>query len=144
MNEQDAELAIKQLWKDGWEALHPANPGDPNHVPYHFDDEAFTSDDYESWVLLTIEPQSRDQTTQGDNAKCDHAGWIRVQLFGPPNQGSHFIAGLAVEVRAILERKRVDDLVTYAGPSRRPRNDPHIGRWATRTVLIPYVLDEQT
>lgn len=142
MTEKQAEELIKQAWKDGWEALHPADPEDDDHVPYCFDDEPFTSDDHASWVRVAINPSTRDEATMGENAKFDHRGTIMVQVFGPPGQGGAFVIGLADDVRTVLERKRFEDVVTRAGATRKmDAGDP---RWAARMVTVPYAIDVQT
>lgn len=131
MTEAETEETIKQAFIDGWTALHPT-------IPISFDGEH--ADSAETWVRLTILPSTRQQMTAGATARFDVRGNVMVQVFAPTDAGTAAIAALCDDVRTVLERKRWDEVVTYAGATRKSPTD---GRWEQRTVVVAYQVEEQ-
>ena len=143
MTEAQAIEAILQHWEDGWEALHPADTSDPDHVPWTPDDETFEA--VASWVRITIVPTTAAQGSLGATPRWIRRGQIAVQIFTTPNEGAAAGALLADDVRTVLEGKRIaldgDDepVCTYAGASQPLGND---GAWRSAVVVIPYRFDQ--
>ncbi len=145
MTQDELELAIKQRWESGWEALHPADTGDPDHVPYTFVNEAFDASDV--WVHVAIEPTVRVRTTQGRQfGKYQARGIIRVRLFGSIDVGASQLAGFVDEIvgtpetEGVLDEGRFGDLIYREGSGRPGASD---SRWAMRVVTVPYELEQQ-
>lgn len=142
MTEREADETTLQLWKNGtasspgWETLHPADIADPQSVPWCTDDETFTPDQLGPlgcWARVVSRSATDEQRTQGPLAMSEAVGVIIVQLFGPLNEGTAKLAGLADDVRTVMKRKRVGDLRTLDAPSSKPASD---GTWAMRIVTI--------
>jgi len=136
VTETQAVEAILQLWKTGWEALHPADTSDPQSVPWTTDDEQYTPDvlgPLGCWARIVFRPATDAQLTQGPVAFNEVAGVVIVQLFGPLNEGTAKLTALADDVRAVLKRKRSGDLRTLDAPSSKPADD---GTWAMRIVTV--------
>ncbi len=142
MTEAQAIEAILQRWETGWLVLHPASPH-ADHVPYVFDNEVLEAPAL--WARVTVIGATRRQATMGPNGgrRFEDRGNIFVQLFGAIDAGDRPLALLAADVRTVLEARRIGtpaDIVTYEGTS---RPSPSDGRWAMRTVTVPYAVDEQ-
>jgi hypothetical protein len=142
MTQDELETAIKQRWESGWEALHPADPDDQDHVPYTFGNEVFDSADV--WVSLAIEPTVRVRTTQSRQfANYSARGIIRVRLFGSIDVGGAQLAGFVDEIIGTPETDGVLDEANTGGLIYRegsPRPGPSDGRWEMRVITIPYEL----
>ena len=86
----------------------------------------------------------RRQMTMGPDGgrRFDSMGNVFVQVFGSLDVGVKALVGLCDKVRAVYEARRIngDEVWTYAGSSRPNDTD---GRWAQRTVTIPFVYSEQ-
>jgi hypothetical protein len=136
MTEVEAHEAIRQRWKTGWEALHPADTGDPDHVPFTFENESF--DAVAAWVHVAIEPTVRGRTTQGrEHGRYSSRGIVRVRIFADANAGADAITELASEVIAVLEDVRITDVILREGSTRMGPTD---GRWVMRVVTVPFEL----
>lgn len=136
MTELEATNAILTLWRTGWEALHPADTSDPASVPWCTDDELYTPDTLGAlgcWARIVFRPATDEQLTQGPLAFNEAAGVIIVQLFGPLNEGTAKLTGLADDVRTVLKRQRSGALRTLDAASSKPPSD---GAWAMRVVTI--------
>jgi hypothetical protein len=141
MTEAEAVEAIYQQWEDGWEALHPADPEDPDHVPYVFDNETLTAP--AQWARVTIVHADRQQESMGGvgSRRVHITGSIGVQVFSDVNEGQHGRALLCDDVRTALELQSIsapdDDepIRTFAGATQNPTTD---GRWFSATVVIPF------
>lgn len=152
MNQSESRLAILQQWETGWDALHPADPVDPEDpatfVPYTYDNEAFTTDALGrlgAWVRVAIQDSTRQQATMGSapSRKFETRGRVFVQIFTPIDAGQALQATLADDVRTVLEGVRLGDLLLYDGVTRGEnwfttgpsRTD---GVWAQATVVIEF------
>jgi len=136
VTESQAVEAILQLWKAGWEALHPADTAQATSVPWCTDDERYSPDNLGAlgcWARIVYRPATDEQLTQGPLAMNEAAGVIIVQLFGPLNEGTAKLTGLADDVRTVLKRKRSGELRTHDAPSSKPASD---GEWAMRVVTV--------
>jgi hypothetical protein len=136
VTELEATNAILTLWKSGWEALHPADTSDPDSVPWCTDDELYAPDQLGAlgcWARIVFRPATDEQLTQGPVAMNEAAGVVIVQLFGPLNEGTAKLTGLADDVRTVLKRKRSGELRTHDAPSSKPASD---GEWAMRVVTV--------
>ena len=142
MTEKQAVDAILQAWQDGWEALHPDDPEDPDYVPYTFNNETFET--VATWVRVTIVPMVSNQASLGAVRRWARTGEIAVQIFARPNEGLGTIAILADDVRTVLEGQSIhtagvdEPVCTYAGSSGSPSND---GAWQQLLVRVPYRYD---
>lgn len=144
MTEPEAEEAIYQQWKAGWEAQHPANQADPQYVPWCLEDEVVDFSqlgELGAWARVSIEYSTRQQVTHGQPSKSEVRGNVFVQLFAPANEGTGKLARLSDHVRKALAKKSLGDLYLYDGA---PRKMPTDGRWAMRTVVIPFRYTETT
>lgn len=142
MTQEQLEEAIKQRWTTGWEALHPADPEDEDHIPYAFTNVSF--DGVEVYAHVAIEPTVRVRTTQGRAfGRYSARGIIRVRLFGSVNAGSAQLAGLVDEIigtpdtEGVLDEGRFGDLIYREGSHRPGVPD---GRWEMRVITVPYEL----
>ena len=131
MTEAQAIEAILQRWADTWPGLQAA-------VPYTFGNEVLEA--AAIWARVTVIPTVREQTTMGPAGarKFEDRGHIFVQLFGAIDVGDKPLALLAADVRTVFEARRIGtpaDINTYAGTPGRVSSD---GRWAMRTVTIPF------
>lgn len=145
MTQDELETAIKQRWESGWELLHSADPNDPDHVPFTYDNESFEAADV--WAHVAIEPTTRARTTQGSAfARISARGIIRVRLFGSVDVGAALLAGFVDEIvgtpdtAGVLDEARDGDLVYREGAHRMGPSD---GRWTMRVITIPYELEQQ-
>ncbi len=134
MTQDELETAILQRWENGWEALHPADPSDPDHVPWTTDNESY--DAAAVWAHVAIEPTVRVRTTQGRAyGRYSARGIIRVRLFGDINVGASQLAQLADDAIGVLEEARIDSLILREASQRKGPSD---GRWEMRVVTVPY------
>jgi hypothetical protein len=139
VTELEATNAALTLWRDGWEELHPADTSDPDSVPWTTDDEVFDPTAAGAlgalgcWVRIVFRPATDQQLTQGPVAMNEATGVLIVQLFGPLNEGTAKLTGLADDVRTVLKRKRVGELRTLDAASSKPADD---GTWAMRIVTV--------
>lgn len=145
MTQDELETAIKQRWESGWEALHPADPSDPDHVPWTTDNESF--DGVAAFAHIAIEPTVRVRTTQGRSyAKYEARGIIRVRLFGSIDVGAAQLAGFVDEIvgtpdtEGVLDEARIGDLIYREGSHRKGASD---GAWEMRVITVPYELEQQ-
>lgn len=129
MTEAEAIEVVLQRWVDVWPGLQPT-------VPYTFDNEIF--DSVAAWVRVSIAHRAREQATMGGEGTriFDTRGEIVVDLYGDIDHGRRPLALLADSVRAVLEVRRIGDLlVTYAGATRELPTD---GRWSRSSVVVPF------
>lgn len=132
MTEAQAIEALTQRWIDAWPGL--------SAVPYTFDNEI--ADSADSYVRVSFVHTVRAQQTMGSDGgrKFESRGYIFVQLFGPVNVGMKTLAELADKARSVYEGRRLaEELTTYAGST---RESPTDGRWAMRTITIPFAYEE--
>lgn len=141
MTEAQAVEAIQEAWEAGWEALHPADPNDPDHVPYVFDNEAAPTE--ATWARVAIVPTVRDQTSLGPpgSRRYEQRGQIAVQLFGPVDAGRGPLVTLADDVRTVLEGKSLGGGVYTEGAA--TRAIPATGDWDMLVVTVPFAFYEQ-
>src|SRR5689334_17598792 len=117
MTEVEAEEAIYQRFDTGWTALHPASQSDAQHVPFTFRNETFAPSQLGAlgaYVSVSIQHSTREQTTQGSPSKEHVRGNVIVRLFGPLNEGTKKLAGLADDVRTVLAKKNLNGLNLYS------------------------------
>lgn len=137
MTEAEFDEAVKQAWKDGWEAIHPT-------IRYCFENETFDPGTDAAWVRVTIVNTVRNQGTQGSSARMDDKGVIMISLFGAVDVGEKTLKTYADEIRGFLERKRIGnpaEIVIRAGSS---RPSPTDGKWYMRTLTFPFASYQQT
>jgi hypothetical protein len=135
VKEAEALELMSRHFLDEWPALQP---GLVDAVT--FDNEVFEGRD--TWLRVSFVHTVRVQQTMGSQGgrKFESRGYVFVQLFGPTDVGVKQLAELADDVREVFEGRRLaDELTTYAGSS---REGPSDGRWATRTVTIPFIYEE--
>lgn len=131
MTEAQAFEALTKHWIDQVAIERPT-------LAFTFENEAFEAVDV--YAAISFVSTLRRQRTQGTNPKYENRGFIFVQLFGSLNVGVLQLSELVGVVRKIYETKTIaPDLNTYSGTS---RPAPSEGRWARRTVTIPYWFDE--
>lgn len=140
MTEAEATQAILEQWEDGWDPLHPEDPSDPEHVPYTYTNEAFTSDalgDLGAWARVTVRHSTANQASMGSapNRKFDRRGVVIVQLFAPIDAGTLLLAELADDVRTALEGYRSGELLLHEGAT---SDIPDDGAWAQKSVTIQF------
>lgn len=139
MTEKQAIEAIYEQWESGWEALHPASPSDPDHVPFSLRNEADNPAPgaLGAWARVSVIHTTAEQVTQGSapNRKFDRRGNVFVQLFAPLNAGVALLAELADDVRTALANRGLGELNLYEG---RTVEVPEDGIWAMTTVVIPF------
>jgi hypothetical protein len=147
MTELEALNAIYGRWLEGWAALHPSDPEDPNYVPIGFGNEAAPDPSalgvLGCWGRVEVQHTTREQTTMGAVADEEVAGNIFVQLFGPLNKGAAGLAALATDARTVLGRKRIGDLVIRTGETRFQGEDAKKG-WYMTVVVFSFFYEEQS
>lgn len=144
MTEADYIEAILQHWKTNWETLHPADPEDPDHIPWKTRNES--SDAEAGWVRIVVNPSLERQSSFGGEAgsRWSTVGNIAVQIFTPVNAGDGARAALADDVRTVLRGKSIyapgePEPVSTFGAS---TTDPVVqGAWNTCTVVVRYRVD---
>lgn len=142
MTELQAIEAILQHWEDGWEALHPADPSDLDHVPWTTENETY--DSVASWVRISFVPTTANQGSMGATPRWVRRGQIAVQVFTAVNTGDAARAGLSDDARTVLEGKRIaapgvtEPLCVYAGTTQNKTTD---GAWNMSVVTFPYRYD---
>jgi len=132
VTEAQAIEALTQRWIDAWPGL--------SAVPYTFDNEI--ADSADSYVRVSFVHTVRRQATLGSDGgrKFESRGYVFVQLFGAVNVGVKTLAELADKTRSVYEGRRLaEELTTYAGST---RESPSDGRWAMRTITIPFAYEE--
>jgi hypothetical protein len=135
VTEAQAIEAIYERWQTGWTALHPAD------VPFTFDNEAFEAPT--KWARVAVRHTTRPQISLGPpgSRRFEARGYIAVQLFADVNNGRGELAGLADDVRTVLESQLVtgtgsDAVYTYGSATNEVTSD---GRWAMSLVLVPFM-----
>lgn len=146
MTELQALNAIYARWIEGWAALHPSDPDDPNFAPYALKNETFSTEELGllgAWARVTIRWSQAPQTTQGgpDVRTYEPSGFIFVDLFAPINAGVTTLAQLSDDARVTLRGKRLGDteLCIYEGES---RNGPDAANWATQSVVFRFSFEQ--
>jgi hypothetical protein len=145
MTEAEAVEAILQHWETAWEALHPADEEDPDHVPWFADNER--KEAAASWVRITVVPTISNQATMGSEGarRWARRGQIGVQIFVRPDAGPGPMASLADDVRACLEGVRIstpgvdEPVCTYAGSTGSTSTN---GAWSMTVVTVPFRYDQ--
>jgi hypothetical protein len=140
VTEREAIEAILQRWEDEWEALHPADTGDLDCVPWYAGNEAHDPADLGAlgaWARINVIHTVAEQTTHGSapSRKWERRGNIFVQLFAPIDAGVGLLAELADDVRTALEGFRSGALCTYGGRTQEGAED---GVWAMSTVVVSF------
>ena len=139
MTEVQAVEAIIQAWRTGWEARQPL-------VPWTTENEVFET--AAAWARISITHTSSAQATMGAPGarRWDRRGIIAVQLFTTPNVGIAVAAGLADDVRAVLEGVRLvagdapRELDSGAGQTGGESTD---GAWLMRMIALPFRYQQQ-
>lgn len=132
MTEADANEAISQHWRTGWEELHGAASGD--HVPDVLEGDAALSSS--EWVRFAIVPSVSSLQTL-DAAQRERTALLAVQVFTPPS-GTRRASTLVDDVRAVLEAQVISSgserIWTLAASVSPGQND---GAWIMRVVSVP-------
>lgn len=137
VTETQANEAILEAWKAGWDPLHPAD------APYTFENEVYTA--VPQWVRVAIVTTARAQLTLGPigTRRFQTKGQIAVQLFVDLNQGTKQRSILADDVRKVFEGTAIvvgaESIDLYDGATLAPSTD---GRWLMATVVIPFIYFE--
>lgn len=144
----EVEQAILEQWESGWEQLHPADPDDPDYVPWTPRNEDFDLSELGAlgaWARITILPTTSEQVTHGGEGdrKYEDRGNVIVQLFAAVNHvsgavvldGNATVKALVDDVVSVLRGKRLGGVNLYAAtPTALPEN----GGWNAYAVTIPY------
>jgi hypothetical protein len=149
MNDPEAEETILEHFESKWEALHPANQADPDHVPWTTRNEVYETDklgDLGAWVRITVETTSRTQMTQGQNPKYEVRGVVFVQVFAAVNwivgdqvlDGDKTVKLLVEDVRAVLESKDLGGGLNLYELNPLPM--PEDGVWNMYACSVPFRL----
>jgi len=134
------------FFENGWLLLHPNDPTDPDYVPIAFDNEAFTAPT--SWVRVSVVNTVRQQTTSGPNGtrRVEQRGRLAVQLFADVDQGGLDLAGLADDVRKVLEGKAITVLDEDTGTTEQialfetsSSPAPTDGRWTMGIAVTTFL-----
>lgn len=140
VTEAQAVEAMLEFWQDGWEALHPDDPIDPDYVPYTLDNEAMAA--VTKWARVTIVNTVRTQTTSGPKGtrRYEQRGRIAVQLFGDVDKGSLELVALGDDVRKVLQGQAVvvaDQEIALFEANAVPAGTD--GRWNMRLVTVGFM-----
>lgn len=136
MTEVEANRAILEAFKAGWDPLHGAASGD--EVVWLREGEV--NDSLAEYLRVSIVPMTRDDISIGGIMKMSR-GSIAVQVFTAAGSGTLRILGLCDDVRAVLENKSfnapgvAEPVITTASPSRGPQTD---AVWQMRLVEVPF------
>jgi hypothetical protein len=140
MTEKQAMEAVLERWETAWEALHPEDAEDPNHVPYTFENEEFRA--APSWARVALVHTSTKQVTMGQapNRQFERRGNVVVQLFGVVDRGRAPLDELAGDVRTVLEGRSLavtagDAITIYAGQTDEKATD---GAWHMVNITLPF------
>lgn len=138
ITEQQAEEAVAQRWVDIWVPLHPT-------IAYFFENKkgAEPTDPDAFWARVALKQADSEQHTLGKPSerlyRREAAVW--VNLYGPVNEGTKTILGLADDVRRVFEGASFDGVdSTSAGRVVKLGAE---GRWFEVLVIIPVVYYEQ-
>lgn len=133
MTEADANEAIVQAWRTGWDALHGSLTLDP--VTDVLEGEIGESGT--EWVRLAVVP-SVSQLQTLDAAQRERNAFISVQIFTLPTGGTRRASELVDDVRSVLEAKVFasggECVWTMAASSQPGQSD---GAWLMRIVTVP-------
>lgn len=137
MTEAQAVEAILQQWNTGWTALHGAGA---ELVPFAYENETYDKSDLGtlgSWCRIVVRHTVRRQTTMGSapSRKFEARGYVFVQIFTPPNQGTALRSRLGDDVRKVLEGQRLGELLLHDGVTRDERETP---QWCMATVAVEF------
>lgn len=128
-----AKQAIEGLFVSSWTGTSLDN--------VRFENVQFTPPDNEYWVSLDIVYSNSSNSAIHATLDTRRNGFIIVDVYGPPDEGSNNILALLEEVTEIYENKQFSGINTYAT---RPR---HIGinntqgsdaLWYIYRVSIPF------
>lgn len=133
MTEADANEAIVQAWRAGWDALHGSATADP--VTDVLEGEIGESGT--EWVRLAIVPTTSALQTL-DAAQRERTAIISVQIFTLPASGTRRASELVDDVRSVLEAKVFSSgserIWTLAASAANGQSD---GAWLMRIVTVP-------
>lgn len=150
----EAEEQALQVFKAGWEALHPQNAADPAYVPWTTRNEPFTTDDLgelAAWARIVVISTTSEQVTHGKapNRKIERRGRVMVQLFAAVNHvksdatvitGDVTVKQLVEDVLKVLECQRSGGLNIYEGEA---TPLPEDGVWNAYVVVFVYRITDQ-
>ena len=132
MTEADANEAIVQAWRTGWDALHGSLTADP--VTDVLEGEIGESGT--EWVRLAVVPMPSALQTL-DAAQRERNAIVSVQIFTLPTAGTRRASELVDDVRSVLEAKVIasgsERLWTLEASSAPGQSD---GAWLMRLVTI--------
>lgn len=133
MTDADANEAIAQAWRAGWDALHGSATADP--VTDVAEGEIGSSG--AEWVRFAIVPGPSQLQTL-DAAQRERTAIIAIQIFTLPTSGTRRASVLVGDVRSVLEAKVFtsgsERIWTMAASS---SNAPSDGAWLMRVVTVP-------
>lgn len=132
MTDADANEAIAQAWRTGWDALHGSAGADPvTDVA-----EGEIGESGSEWVRLAVVPVGSQLQTL-DAAQRERNALVAVQIFTLPTGGTRRASELIDDVRSVLEAKvftsgseRVWTLEASAA------NGQSDGAWLMRIVTV--------
>lgn len=133
MNDADANEAIAQAWRTGWDALHGSLSGDA--VTDVLEGEIGESGS--EWVRLAVVP-SVSQLQTLDAQQRERNAIVSVQIFTLPTSGTRRASQLVDDVRSVLEAKvfasGAGRIWTHAASAQNGQSD---GAWLMRLVTVP-------
>lgn len=133
MTDADANEAIAQAWRSGWDALHGSLTLDP--VTDVLEGEIGESNT--EWVRFSIVPMPSQLQTL-DAAQRERTAIISVQIFTLPASGTRRASELIDDIRSVLEAKVFSSgserIWTLAASAQNGQSD---GAWLMRIVTVP-------
>jgi hypothetical protein len=133
VTDADANEAIAQAWRAGWDALHGALSGDVVADVLEGEIGASASE----WVRMAIVPGPSELQTL-DAAQRERTAIISVQIFTLPTSGTRRASVLIDHVRSVLEAKVFtsgsERIWTHAASAANGQSD---GAWLMRLVTVP-------
>ncbi len=122
-------------WEEQWELLHPADPDDPDYVPWVAEGEIAESTP--TWVRIAVVP-SVSQLQTLDAQQRQRTAFVSVQIFTPAGSGTLAANELVDDVRSVLEAQVIasgdERIWTLAASSSPGQSD---GAWLMRLVQVP-------
>lgn len=132
MTDADANEAIVQAWRTGWDALHGSLTAD--EVTDVLEGEIGESGT--EWVRLAIVPTVSALQTL-DAQQRERNAIIAVQIFTLPSSGTRRASELVDDVRSVLEAQVISSgserLWTYEATAANGQSD---GAWLMRVVTV--------
>lgn len=133
MTDADANEAIAQAWRTGWDALHGSSSGDAvTDVA-----EGEIGESGSEWVRLAVVPGPSALQTL-DAQQRERTAIVAVQIFTLPTSGTRRASELVDDVRSVLEAKVISSgserIWTLAASAANGQSD---GAWLMRIVTVP-------